>query len=275
MDSLENENIEIELLLEAVHRKYGYDFRSYAKASVRRRILNRLSLSKLSSISEMQHKILYEQSFFETLLIDLSISVTEMFRDPQFYKVLREEVVPNLKSYPSIKIWNAGCSTGEEAYSMAILLLEENLYKRAQIYATDFNTAVLEKAKAGAFSTDHIKDYTANYEKSGGRKSFSDYYTIKQGMAVMDKDLKKNIVFADHNLVTDGVFSEMNLILCRNVLIYFSKELQNRVIKLFRDSLRRNGYLCLGLKESLKLSSCASDFEVVAEKEKVYRKGAK
>jgi chemotaxis protein methyltransferase CheR len=275
MVNIENENIEIQLLLEAIFLKYGYDFRSYAKASVQRRILNRLGLSKLDSISEMQHKILYDQSFFETLLIDLSVSVTEMFRDPPFYKVLREEVIPNLKTHPSIKIWNAGCSTGEEAYSMAILLLEENLYKRAQIYATDFNTVILERAKAGTFSTDLIKDYGINYEKSGGKKSFSDYYKVKHGMAVLDQDLKKNIVFADHNLVTDGVFSEMNLILCRNVLIYFSKELQNRVIKLFSDSLRRNGYLCLGIKESLKFSPYAGDFEVIAEKEKIYRKGTR
>jgi chemotaxis protein methyltransferase CheR len=272
MGMLENENIELQLLLEAIYLKYGYDFRSYAKASVRRRVKKRLIQSNFSSISEMQHKILYDQKFFESLLLDLSISVTEMFRDPSFYKILREDIIPDLKTYPSVKIWNAGCSTGEEAYSIAILLKEEGLYKRAQIYATDFNTSVLEVAKAGKFPIDQVKDYLNNYEKSGGKASFSNYYKVEGDKAVFDPELKKNIVFADHNLVTDGVFSEMHLILCRNVLIYFSHELQDRVIRLFRDSLCRNGFLCLGAKESLKLSSSVNDFIPVAQNEKIFKK---
>lgn len=270
----ESERIEIELLLQAIYLRYGYDFRNYAKTSIRRRILHRLSLSGLNTISEMQHRVLYDKQFFETLLLDLSINVTEMFRDPSFYRAISEKVIPVLKSQPFVKVWHAGCSTGEEVYSMAILLKEEGLYEKTRIYATDFNEAAIQKAKAGVYPLSRFKEYTYNYQKAGGVRSFADYYVADYEYAVMDKSLKENIVFADHNLVTDSVFGEMNLILCRNVLIYFSRELQDRVIKLFRDSLGNGGFLCLGSKESIEFSGCSDDFENVVKKEKIYRKRA-
>lgn len=272
MNNVENENIEIQLLLEAIHLKYGYDFRDYSRASVKRRILHRLNLSRLTNLSEMQHRVLYDLEFFERLLLDLSINVTEMFRDPSFYQALRKEVIPILKTYPFIKVWHAGCATGEEAYSMAILLKEEGLYERAQIYATDFNDVVLQKAKEGIYPVENIKEYTSNYQRSGGKDSFVDYYTAKHNSIIMDRSLKKNIVFANHNLETDGVFGEMNLILCRNVLIYFNKDLQNRVLKLFYDSLGRHGILCLGSKENIRFSACADRFDDIVKDEKIYRK---
>jgi len=272
MNNVENENIEIQLLLEAIHLKYGYDFRDYSRASVKRRILHRLNLSRLTNLSEMQHRVLYDLEFFERLLLDLSINVTEMFRDPSFYQALRKEVIPILKTYPFIKVWHAGCATGEEAYSMAILLKEEGLYERAQIYATDFNDVVLQKAKEGIYPVENIKEYTSNYQRSGGKDSFVDYYTAKHNSIIMDRSLKKNIVFANHNLETDGVFGEMNLILCRNVLIYFNKDLQNRVLKLFYDSLGRHGILCLGSKENIRFSACADRFDDLVKDAKIYRK---
>ena len=272
MKNGETENIELQLLLEAILLKYGYDFRQYSRASVKRRVLHRLGLSGLSSISEMQHRVLRDVEFFETLLRDLSINVTEMFRDPSFYKSLRVEVIPFLKTYPFVKIWHAGCSTGEEVYSMAIVLQEEGLYKRTQLYATDFNDVVLQKAKEGIYPVENVKEYTLNYQKSGGKDSFVNYYTAKHDHIILNRSLKTNIVFANHNLVTDGVFGEMNLILCRNVLIYFTKELQNRVFKLFYDSLCHHGILCLGSKESLRFSGYADRFEGIVEDEKIYRK---
>jgi chemotaxis protein methyltransferase CheR len=272
MPNVENEKIEIELLLEAIYLKYGYDFRSYAKASIKRRILRRLSLSGLKTISEMQHGLLYDRKFFETLLLDLSINVTEMFRDPSFYRALRKKVIPELKNRSFVKVWHAGCATGEEIYSMAILLREEGLYEKTQIYATDNNQKVINEAKEGIYPIDNMKQYTRNYQKAGGRTSFSDYYTARYDNAIMRPPLKKNIVFADHNLATDGVFGEMDLILCRNVLIYFSRDLQNRAFGLFRDSLRDDGFLCLGSKESIRFSEYSDDFEDVVTKEKIYRK---
>jgi chemotaxis protein methyltransferase CheR len=268
----DTEDLEIQLLLEAIYLKYGYDFRDYARASVKRRILRRLTLSRLKNLAEMQHTLLHEVEFFEMLLSDLSINVTEMFRDPSFYRALREEVIPLLKTYPFIKIWHAGCATGEEVYSMAILLKEEGLYKRTQIYATDFNDVVLQKAKEGIYSVENIKEYTMNYQKAGGKNSFVDYYTAKHHHIIMDRSLKAQLVFANHNLGTDKVFGEMNLIVCRNVLIYFNRDLQNRVLKLFYDSLCHYGFLCLGSKESIKFSSCAPHFEPFVENEKIYRK---
>ncbi len=272
MADRENEQIEIQLLLEAIYLKYGHDFRNYARASVKRRIMHRLALTGLKSVSEMQHRILREQQFFEILLLDLSINVSEMFRDPTFYKSLRTDVIPILKTYPFIKIWHAGCSTGEEAYSMAILLYEEGLYDRCQLYATDFNDTVLKKAKEGIYPVDSIKEYTLNYQRAGGKESFVNYYTARHGAIIMNRDVKKNIVFANHNLVSDGVFGEMNLILCRNVLIYFNKTLQNRVIKLFYDSLCHYGILCLGSKESLRFSEYYPYFEELVPDEKIYKR---
>lgn len=270
----ENINIEIKLLLEAVFLKYGYDFRNYSQAHVKRRIMHRLSVSGCENITQMIHEVLYDQSFFNKLLLDLSINVTEMFRDPSFYQALRQKVIPNLKTYPFIKIWHAGCSTGEEAYSLAIILKEEGLYDKVQIYATDFNQLVLKKAKEGIYPINLIKEYTYNYQKSGGLNSFADYYNAKYDSVIIDTELKKNIVFADHNLVLDGVFGEMNLIICRNVLIYFNRELQDRVIKLFSDSLVHGGFLCLGSKENLRFSKYSNNFLDVEKNEKIYKKVA-
>ena len=273
MDSTnENEKIEFDLILQAIYQKYGYDFRDYAKASIRRRLRYRLSQSNLKSISEMQHKLLHDKKFFDTLLLDLTINVTEMFRDPSFFKTLREIVIPELKKQPFIKVWHAGCSSGEEIYSTAILLKENGMYESSLIYATDANDAVLDKAKSGIFAIDKMKDYTINYRKSGGLASFADYYTARYDNAIMDNSLKKNIVFSNHNLVTDSVFGEMDMILCRNVLIYFNRELQDRVFRLFRDSLGPGAFLCLGSKETIRFSSCSDDFENVAENEKIYRR---
>ena len=274
-ETSENEKIEFDLLLHAIYQKYGYDFRNYAKASIRRRIRHRFSRSGLKTISEMQHKLLNDKQFFEVLLLDLTVNVTEMFRDPSFFRTIRKTVIPELKKQPFIRVWHAGCSSGEEVYSTAILLNEEGLYKNTLIYATDVNEAVLDKAKKGILSIDRMKDYTRNYRNAGGIASFADYYTARYDHAIMDNSLKKNIVFSDHNLVTDDVFGEMDLIICRNVLIYFSSELQERVFGLFWESLRSGGFLCLGSKETIRFSAYSDDFENVAEGEKIYRKNGK
>ncbi len=268
----ENENIEIELFLQAVYKKYGYDFRNYGKAHIKRRIRHRISVSDLNNISEMTHKVLYDPVFYQEILQDLSITVTEMFRDPEFYNAVRNDVVPVLKTYPFIKIWHAGCATGEEVYSMAIVLMEEGLLKRSQIYATDFNQLALQKAKNGIFPIDRIKEFTQNYQQSGGKSSFSDYYNARYESVILNDSLRENIVFADHNLVTDGVFGEMNMIICRNVLIYFDKILQDKVITLFFDSLVPGGFLCLGSKESLRFAEYASKFDKNFDRNKIYRK---
>ena len=268
----ENEKIEFDLILEAIYQKYGYDFRNYAKASLRRRLRYRLSQSNLKTISEMQHKLLNDKEFFDTLLLDLTINVTEMFRDPSFFKALREIVIYELKKQPFIKVWHAGCSSGEEIYSTAILLKENGMYESSLIYATDTNEMVLDKAKSGIFPIEKMKDFTVNYRKAGGIASFADYYTARYDNAIMDNSLKKNIVFSNHNLVTDSVFGEMDLIMCRNVLIYFNRELQDRVFRLFLDSLRPGGFLCLGSKETIRFSSFSENFENVIEKERVYRR---
>ncbi|XPV76648.1 MAG: CheR family methyltransferase [Desulfovibrio sp.] len=271
-ERLENEQLEIKLLLEAIFLKYGYDFREYSSAHTKRRLDHRLKLGEFQSYSQMQYKLIYDEHFFNQLLLDLSINVTEMFRDPWFYQKVREEVVPHLQTYPFIKIWHAGCSAGQEVYSMSILLEEEGMKERSQVYATDFNELILERAKKGIYPVELLKDYTANYQKAGGKNSFSDYYTADYDNAVIRRSLRERVLFSSHNLVTDGVFGEMNVIFCRNVLIYFNRELQNRVLGLFYDSLAPGGFLCLGSKESLKFSDYADEFEVVASKEKIYRK---
>jgi chemotaxis protein methyltransferase CheR len=268
----ENEDLEVQLLLEAVFQKYGYDFRGYSLAHIKRRVLHRLALSDYHNISEMQHAVLTDRLFFESVLLDLSINFTEMFRDPPFYLALRNDIIPVLKTYPFIKVWNAGCSTGEETYSIAILLREEGMYERTQLYATDFNDVVLKKAKEAIYPADRIQEYTYNYQKAGGKESFADYYTAKYDSAILSSSLKDRILFSNHNLVLDKVFGEMHLILCRNVLIYFTRELQERVIELFLDSLCPGGFLCLGSKESLSLSRHAGAFETVDEKWRIYRK---
>lgn len=271
-ECIESERLEIQLLLEGIYQKYGYDFRSYSKAHTKRRLEHRLKVAGLGNYSEMIHAVLHDEAFFNELLLDLSINVTEMFRDPWFYKAVREEVVPHLHTYPFIKVWHAGCSAGQEVYSMCILLAEEDMKDRAQIYATDFNELILQKAKDGIYPMDTVREYTTNYQKAGGKASFSDYYTADYDNVVINKSLRDRVLFSSHNLVTDGVFGEMNVIFCRNVLIYFDRELQNRVLKLFYDSLCPGGFLCLGSKESIKFTEVADDFELIARREKIYRK---
>ena len=269
---LNKENIEIKLLLEAIYLEYGYDFRNYKQAHIKRRIKNLLSKSDLSSISKMQERVLYDQKFFKELLQEFSINVTEMFRDPEFYKALREKVVPLLKTYPYLKIWHAGCATAEEVYSMAILLKEEGLLERTRIYATDINTEKLKEGQDGIYKLENMKKYEQNYQQAGGKESLSDYYIAKYDLAMMEQSLKKKVTFAQHNLVTDEVFSEMQLIICRNVLIYFNNQLKDRVIKLFKDSLVKGGVLGLGTKEDLNFSNYNHIFSPVVKKQKIYKK---
>ena len=266
------ERLEIELLLEGVFRHYGFDFRSYAYASIRRRLWKRVEGEGLTTISELQARILHDPDTMERLLLDLSVNVTAMFRDPSFYKEFREKIIPLLRTYPFIRIWHAGCSTGEEVFSMAILLEEEGLYDRSRLYATDINDVVLQRAKQGIFPLDRMQEYTENYLRAGGTRSFSEYYTAKYDGALFSPALTRNIVFSQHNLVTDRSFSEFHVIFCRNVLIYFDKELQNRVHALFYDSLVMLGILALGSKESLKFSQYEPCYEKVSATEKLYRK---
>jgi len=272
MKPTQNNNIEISLLLEAIYLKYGYDFRHYARSSVRRRIARRLDVSGLKHISEIQHKILRDKAFFESLLCDLSINTTEMFRDSSFFRILRQRVLPLYADRPSLRIWHAGCASGEEVYSMAILLYEAGLTDRTRIYATDFNEPILAKARQGVFPIERIREYTINYQQSGGQRSFADYYTAQYGAAIVRPFLRNNIVFADHNLATDSVFAEVDLVICRNVMIYFGKQLQNRALGLFHDSLCEDGILCLGSKESLNFSSYSDRFEALEIGQKIYRK---
>ena len=272
IENLEIIDIEIPLFLEAIFQKYGYDFRNYSKAHIKRRLLHRMAVGNFASVSEMQNKVLRDKAFFVDLLGDLSINVTEMFRDPEFYQSFRNQVVPNLRTYPFIKIWHAGCSTGEEVYSLAILLKEEYLLERCQIYATDFNRKVLDIAKMGIYQTQELDKYQRNYANSGGTGKLSDYYTLKYGSIKFDQSLSRKVVFADHNLVTDQVFAEVNLILCRNVLIYFNKDLQNKVIQLFYNSLSASGYLCLGTKETLQFTLFENSFTDVDSKQKIFKK---
>ena len=266
------ERVEIELLLEGIFRQYGFDFRSYAYASIRRRLWKRVEAEQLSNLSELQARVLHDADVLERLLLDLSVNVTAMFRDPLFYVAFREKVIPLLRTYPFIRIWHAGCSTGEEVYSVAIMLEEAGLYERSRIYATDINDVVLQHARRGIFPLDRMQEYTENYIRAGGNRSFSEYYTAKYDGALFDQRLVRNVVFAQHNLVTDRSFAEFNVIFCRNVLIYFDRDLQNRVHSLFYDSLMRLGVLCLGSKESLKFSKYEACYERMDASEKIYRK---
>ncbi len=265
-------NIEIHLLMEAIFLRYGYDFRNYSKAHIKRRVLHRLGLSNLATVTQLQDVVLRDRNFFNEFLDDLSINVTEMFRDPEFYRSLRENIIPKLRTYAYFKIWHAGCSTGEEVYSLAILLKEEGLLDRCQVYATDFSRKVLGIAKEGIYQKNEIEQYERNYQLSGGMHKLSDYYKSRYGSVIFDKELSGKIVFADHNLVTDKVFADVNLILCRNVLIYFEKNLQDNVIGLFYESLVPSGILCLGTKESIKFSNHEHFFEVVDAKQKIFKK---
>jgi chemotaxis protein methyltransferase CheR len=266
------DEIEIDLLLEGIYHRYGYDFREYSRESVKRRVEFALTRSGCKTIAQMLDRALRDSEYFHSLVSDLTVNVTEMFRDPEVYAALRREVIPFLRTYPSIKIWHAGCATGEEVYSMAILLKEEGLLERSRLYGTDISNRALEKAKEGIYPADQLQLSTANYQKSGGIEPFSNYYMNKSGNVKMDPALSENIVFAQHNLVTDDVFSEFQLILCRNVMIYFERDLQRKVLELFDRSLVRRGFLCLGTKEAVDHLGMSSVFEPVDRKQKLFKK---
>lgn len=270
----EIESIEIDLLLDGIYRRYGYDFRSYASASIRRRIWKFAEQEGLPTISAVQEAVLHQSSIMDKFVLSLTVNVTTMFRDPAFFLALRKSVVPILKTYPMIRIWDAGCATGEEAYSMAIVLKEEGIYDRCRIYATDMNEDVLRKAKTGIFPLSHMKEFTDNYIQSGGKTSFSDYYTAKYDYAIINQDLRQNIIFAQHNLVTDKSFNEFNLVLIRNVLIYFNEELRAKVLDLLHESMASFGILALGKRESLKFSKLESAYEELDSAMKLYKRCA-
>ena len=266
------EELEMDLLLEGVYRRYGYDFRQYARGSLRRRILKRVGDERVATISALTEKILRDPEAMDRLAFELSINVTSMFRDPTFYEALRSKVIPMLHTYPFIRIWNAGCSTGEETHSLAILLKEEGLYDRTRIYATDMNEGVLERASEGVFPLDKMRSYTENYIRAGGRTAFSEYYVTNGKGAKFHPALRENVVFAQHNLVSDRSFNEFNLIMCRNVMIYFDRRLQDTVHRLFHESLARYGVLALGHKESIKFTSHEECYEPIDHTERIYRK---
>jgi chemotaxis protein methyltransferase CheR len=268
----EVERLEIELLLEGIYRHYGFDFRSYAYASLKRRLWKRIHADGLSTVSALQERVLHDAQVMERLLLDLSVNVTAMYRDPTFYRAFREKAVPLLRTYPFVRLWHAGCSTGEEVFSMAILLEEEGLYERARIYATDINELVLRQAKTGIFPLEKMQDYTQSYVRAGGTRSFSEYYTAGYDGAIFNTSLLRNVVFAQHNLVTDRSFAEFNVILCRNVMIYFDRELQNRVHGLFYSSLSNFGLLALGSKESIRFTGYEDRYEPLDATEKIYRR---
>jgi chemotaxis protein methyltransferase CheR len=266
------DEIELSNFLNLINRAYGYDFSGYSQASLMRRINRFLLNREIHDFNEFSFMLAKDEIFFEEFLQELTVNVTEMFRDPTFFLALREKVFKNLKTYPHIKIWDAGCSTGEELYSLAILLEEEQIYNKSRIYATDINQKVLYQAREGIFSMSTMREYSENYFKAGGKNSLSDYYRGNYDRVMFNSDLKKNMVFSAHNLATDNSFNEFNLIVCRNVLIYFKKELQDRVINLFLRSLPIFGYLALGNKESLILSQYKDHFEVIDRTEKIYRR---
>ena len=266
--------IELKLLIEAVFQMYHYDFRAYAPASLRRRLRLAMARFDCRSLSQLQDKVLHEPPVFPALLGYLTVQVSEMFRDPSYFRALRESVIPLLRTYPSLKVWVAGCSAGEEAYSLAILLHEEGLLDRTLIYATDINPHTLQAAASGIFDQERVPGFTANYNKSGAKSSLSDYYTAAYGRVVFDKSLKDNIVFSDHSLATDSVFAEVQLVSCRNVLIYFNKALQDRALGLFREALCRHGFLGLGAKESVRFSREAEAFSEFIRDERIYQKRA-
>ena len=266
------EDIEVGLLLEGVYRQYGYDFRDYAMSSLRRRVRHVVREEGLTTVSGLQEKVLHDPRCLQRFLLALSVNVTSMFRDPGFYKALRERVVPLLRTYPKVRIWHAGCSTGEEAYSFAIMLEEEGLYDRCQIYATDMNESVLKAAAAGEVPLRGMRENIANYIRSGGQSTFARFYAAVDDRAVLHPSLRRNIVFAQHNLVSDRSFNEFNVVLCRNVLIYFNRDLQDRVHRLFYQSLVRFGFLALGSKETVQFSAHQAAYEDLGER--IYRKVA-
>jgi chemotaxis protein methyltransferase CheR len=266
------EDIEIRLLLEALYVRYHYDFRNYAMASVKRRLRQAREQLGFPTISALQDRVLHDETMLPRLLGYLTVQVSEMFRDPSYFRAIRETVVPHLKTYPSLKIWIAGCSGGEELYSFVILFREEGLEERTIFYATDINQDALRTAEAGVYGLDRLQLFTENHRKSGGKSSLSDYYSTGYGRATFDRSLRERVVFSDHSLVTDAVFGEMHLISCRNVMIYFDRPLQDRAIGLFKDSLSRKGFLGLGAKESLRFSDHAGAFNEFVREEKIYQR---
>jgi chemotaxis protein methyltransferase CheR len=269
---LNDVDIELRMLVEAVYLKYNYDFRDYTGASQKRRVLAALRAMECASVSALQARVMHDADAFRQLLQFLTIPVTEMFRDPDYWLAVRQHVAPMLETYPSVNVWVAGSSTGEEVYSMAILLQEEGLLERTQIYATDINPESLEAARRGVMPLERMRLYTENYQKAGGKRAFSDYYTAAYGGALFERSLVDNVTFADHSLATDSVFAETHFISCRNVMIYFNRRLQNRVLGLFHESLCHRGFLGLGSKESIEFSSHAQRFEPLARRERLYRK---
>lgn len=268
------EDIEIRLLLEALFLKYHYDFRNYAMASIKRRLRQARQQMGLTTFSAMQDRLLHDPSMVQRLLGYLTIQVSEMFRDPTYFKAIREQVVPHLRTYPSLKVWVAGCSEGEELYSLVILFREEGLEDRTIFYATDINHQALEAAEAGVYPIDRVQLYTDNHRRSGGKSSLSEYYQAAYGRVSFDRTLRRNVVFSDHSLVSDAVFGEMNLISCRNVMIYFDRALQDRAIGLFSESLPRKGFLGIGSKESLRFSTHGAAFIDFVQEEKLYQKAS-
>jgi chemotaxis protein methyltransferase CheR len=264
----------IDILLNDLLELYGYDFTNYSRASLKRRINRLFSLDKFPSFAEFRYRLKSDPEYLTRFVEEVTVNVTEMFRDTSFYKALREEVLPILGTYPMIRIWHAGCATGEEVYSMAIMLQEANLLHKSLLYATDINPNVLKKARGGIFPLIQMKQYSENYIHAGGKKEFSTYYTANYNFAKFDENLQEKMIFSTHNLVCDHSFNEFQLILCRNVLIYFEKELQNRALGLFDKSLEKLGFLCLGAKESLRFSPITKKFKQHSDKEKIYRKMA-
>lgn len=276
MDAMADDpdGLELELLLEAVYRRYGLDFRGYATASLRRRVWRRVTLEGLETVTALTDRLLHDPRVLERLLRDLSINVTEMFRDPPFHAALRAAAIPLLRTYPFVRVWNAGCSTGEEAYSLAITLHEAGLLERSRIYATDMNEGALAQARTGAFPLERMRAYTENYQQAGGARSFSEYYLARGSSAVFDPVLARNTVFAQHNLVSDRSFNEFHLIVCRNVMIYFGRELQRHVHELFLDSLVPLGLLGLGRKEAISPPEIAARYQPLVGAEKLFRRRA-
>jgi len=270
----ELDRLELELLLEAIHRRYGFDFREYAPASLKRRVWRRIRAEELRSITGLQEAVLHDPQVMERLLLDLSINVTSMFRDPTFYASFRANVVPLLKTWPFLRVWNAGCSSGEETYSLAILLQEEGLLERTRLYATDINEAVLDQARRGVFPLEKMQEYTQNYLRAGGTRAFSEYYLTAYDSAQFQRSLVDNVVFAQHNLASDRSFNEFHAIVCRNVMIYFDRSLQDRVHELFYESLAMFGVLVLGHKESIRFTRFADRYEEIDANERIYRKVA-
>jgi chemotaxis protein methyltransferase CheR len=268
----QRDDLELDLLLEGVYRRFGYDFRGYASASLRRRLWRRANLEGLDTLTALLDRVLHDPGCVERLLKDLSINVTEMFRDPAFHRALREKGFPLLRTYPFVRAWVAGCSTGEEVVSLAVSLREAGLLERTRIYATDMNEEALERARRLTFPADRMREYESNHARAGGSGSLAEHYVVRGGEAVFDPELGRNMVFAQHNLVTDRSFNEFHLVLCRNVMIYFGRELQRRVHRLFLDSLVPLGLLALGRKESIADEEMQSRYEPVDPQEKLFRR---